>query len=216
MLFIVYVPSICRSSITLYVFVLEAIDSMRMTGTFRENYRFERCPGGTDENSPGFQPWVCAGTGGSPEGTAEAAKLNRPFGTRCSWGTPPRVETLGYCQLSLRDRVGHEPWSDHARVLAARTEGSPYPKRLLGSTPAICTRAEGASSAFGVRLASRAARLVTASSSALCLVAPNQDSGGDNPDCSAGRGFPRGAGRIRQLARPPWRYCAAPAGRWSR
>ena len=71
-------------------------------------------------------------------------------------------------------------------------------------------------SGFGLRISTRAARLVTGSFSAPYLVAPNRDSSGDNPDYSAGRGFPGGAGRIQQLARPRWRGCAAPAGRWSR
>ena len=42
MLFIIYVPSICWSSVTCYLFVLEAIDFMQMTGTFREYYRLVR------------------------------------------------------------------------------------------------------------------------------------------------------------------------------
>jgi hypothetical protein len=39
----------------------------------------------TKENSPAFQRWVCAAAGISPEGTAEAAALSRPFGTRALW-----------------------------------------------------------------------------------------------------------------------------------
>jgi len=43
---------------------------------------FERhYPEGMTENSPAFQRWVCVTPGISPEGTAEAATLSRPFGT---------------------------------------------------------------------------------------------------------------------------------------
>jgi hypothetical protein len=40
-----------------------------------------RHPEGMDENSPGFQPWVCAPRTPSPEGMADDRWLNRPFGT---------------------------------------------------------------------------------------------------------------------------------------
>ena len=31
--------------------------------------------------------------------------FNRPFGTDFGWCVPPSVETLGYCRMSLRDRL---------------------------------------------------------------------------------------------------------------
>ncbi len=40
-------------------------------------------PEGMTENSPAFQRWVRVAPGISPEGTAEAATLSRPFGTNC-------------------------------------------------------------------------------------------------------------------------------------
>ena len=39
----------------------------------------------------------------SPAGTADNAKLNRPFGTNRLCHTKPNVETLGYSHKSLRD-----------------------------------------------------------------------------------------------------------------
>jgi hypothetical protein len=42
----------------------------------------------------------------SPEGTAERAnRLSRPFGPNSSRVPLPNVETLGYSQMSLRDRL---------------------------------------------------------------------------------------------------------------
>jgi hypothetical protein len=47
------------------------------------------CPGGTHENSPAFQRWVCLALWLSPAGTAEAAVLSRPCGTSgCSVTVP--------------------------------------------------------------------------------------------------------------------------------
>jgi len=45
------------------------------------SFTFTLCPGGTDENSPAFQRWVCGARRISPVGTAEARVLGRPSGT---------------------------------------------------------------------------------------------------------------------------------------
>lgn len=38
-------------------------------------------PGGTEDNSPAFQRWVCTARRTSPGGTIEIAVVSRPFGT---------------------------------------------------------------------------------------------------------------------------------------
>ncbi len=44
----------------------------------------------------------------SPVGTAEINRLlSRPYGTYSSVAAKPNVETLGYCQVSLRDKTDH-------------------------------------------------------------------------------------------------------------
>jgi hypothetical protein len=49
-------------------------------------------PEGMTENSPAFQRWVSATPVISPEGTAEAATLNRPFGTYCRDALAPALK----------------------------------------------------------------------------------------------------------------------------
>src|ERR1035438_8711217 len=51
-------------------------------------------PGGMVENSPAFQRWVCMAGRISPEGTTEAAGLNRPFGTQRCIATVPALKRL--------------------------------------------------------------------------------------------------------------------------
>src|ERR1041385_2661905 len=65
-------------------------------------------PGGTRENSPTFQRWDFSSECTSPEGTTENSEhVGRPFGTQSSWDLDPKVETLGYFRLSLRDQEIH-------------------------------------------------------------------------------------------------------------
>jgi hypothetical protein len=65
---------------------------------------FHLYPEGMFDNSSTFQRWVCGLGCASPEGTAEPARpVSRPFGTHCSSGLVPNVETLGYYRMSLRD-----------------------------------------------------------------------------------------------------------------
>ena len=69
-------------------------------------------PEGHRENSPAFQRWVEAGREVSPGGTTEnwvsVPVFCRPSGTLGSPTTRPSVETLGYCRMSLRDRLRPE------------------------------------------------------------------------------------------------------------
>ena len=50
------------------------------------------CPGGTNDNSPAFQRWVCTPEGISPEGTAENRWLSRPSGTQCQLASIPALK----------------------------------------------------------------------------------------------------------------------------
>ena len=54
---------------------------LRILHAAQDRTRFCPCPGGTPENSPAFQRWDRSPSVPSPEGTAEAAVLNRPVGT---------------------------------------------------------------------------------------------------------------------------------------
>src|SRR5208282_5024806 len=64
-------------------------------------------------------------------------RLNRPFGTRTSVAKEPKVETLGYCQMSLRDSRIRPRWAARRRAvpegrlrIAQRfSAGSSPPKR---------------------------------------------------------------------------------------
>ena len=61
-------------------------------------------PGGMFENSPAFERWDYRRVALSPVGTAEARPI-QPSLWDLSRTTPaPSVETLGYSQLSLRDK----------------------------------------------------------------------------------------------------------------
>src|SRR5438552_15256947 len=65
-------------------------------------------PGGMRDNSPMFQHWEEPGKWrSSPEGTAEGARAVSavPSGLDDLGTDQPNVETLGYCRMSLRDRV---------------------------------------------------------------------------------------------------------------
>jgi hypothetical protein len=60
------------------------------------------CPGGTIENKDRgfrFTPVPKGRLNGS-----HGVSFSRPFGTNPLGICPPKVETLGYCHLSLRDR----------------------------------------------------------------------------------------------------------------
>jgi len=54
--------------------------------------RFCSCPGGSNDNSPAFQRWVCTPAVISPEGTSEAAVRRRPFGTWPPLTTVPALK----------------------------------------------------------------------------------------------------------------------------
>src|SRR5438093_12718364 len=65
-------------------------------------------PGGMGDNSPMFQHWEQEGRWrSSPEGTAEDSRAVSAVSSGLDdLGTdPPNVETLGYCRMSLRDKV---------------------------------------------------------------------------------------------------------------
>src|SRR5213592_4521148 len=60
------------------------------------------------DNSPMFQHWEEPTNGGSgPEGTAEGSRAVSavPSGLDDLGTDQPNVETLGYCRMSLRDKV---------------------------------------------------------------------------------------------------------------
>src|SRR5258705_1042035 len=66
---------------------------------------FPTHPGGMADNSPTFQRWEPTVNGVRvPKGRLTVHDVSRPFGTYCAWTPDPNVETLGYCQKSLRDK----------------------------------------------------------------------------------------------------------------
>ena len=74
--------------------------------TLERTLHWNLCPEGTSENSPAFQRrvWTCRGT--SPEGTAEwALGLQPSLRDGVCLRADPGVETPGYSQMSLRDRM---------------------------------------------------------------------------------------------------------------
>ena len=201
-----------------------------MTGTFREDYRNERKPpqgvAGGRVGATGFtscwqfrmDPCVAGEIRRPKSETRKKAEIRNP--------NPPAHPLTQRRRDSQRFAKSNFPLCFSAFLCSAIAALSPVPKSE--TRRANCYRQPVSSdfdsrisaffrvSGFGLRISTRAARLVTGSFSAQYLVAPNRDSIGDNPDYSAVRGFPGGAGRIQQLARPRWRGCAAPAGRWSR
>src|SRR5206468_12465261 len=81
------------------------------TGSRRKERRissFVPHPGGMRDNSPMFQHWEERGKWRpSPEGTAEGSRAVSavPSGLDDLGTDQPNVETLGYCRMSLRDKV---------------------------------------------------------------------------------------------------------------
>jgi len=71
-----------------------------MPDAFRK--RAAVCPGEISDNSPALKRWVAVQMQMSPGGTTES--FNRPSGTPNHPTARPSVKTLGYYQLSLRDK----------------------------------------------------------------------------------------------------------------
>lgn len=60
-------------------------------------------PGGMDEHSPAFQRWEGSRMCSSPVGTVDPGAFQSCLRDLSPTTSPPSVETLGYCWLSLRD-----------------------------------------------------------------------------------------------------------------
>ncbi len=82
------------------------------------------CAEGTAENSPAFQRWERSGPGAKSrrDGGSPRSVFGRPFGTWRAKVLAPSVETLGYCQMSLRD-TRHLNQCDLFRDLCPPKEG---------------------------------------------------------------------------------------------
>src|SRR5437879_5808667 len=74
-------------------------------------------PGGRDENSSAFERWGRDRAAASPEGTIERAAFQPSLRDLSPTPPTPRVETLGYSRLSLRDRRTGRCETSSGRVL---------------------------------------------------------------------------------------------------
>ena len=200
MLFILCVPFIFWFPVTIYLFVPGAIDFMRMTGAFREHYRFEskaaaRCEGrkrGRDR-FPGVSLFSAGGCVAGEVPTPRSEVRMKPEGRNPNM--PVAEGTTGH----FRDlRFARHRALGHCAEVIAR-QAADFSLR-------ICFRPSANWSSTP--------RPATALSSAPYRAAPNPDSGWDNPGYSSVRGFPAAAGRWRQSTPPRWQCCAAPAGHW--